>query len=360
MELKSRRSFFKSLFHYRDILFFWFPVSTITILHFLSPTHIHWIHDILRRLYYIPLVYFGFKHGLAGGITGAIFVTLIYFPHAFITSLPMDPGHTVEKLMEIVTYFGAAGVSGIIGMKQLAHEEALRKHLELQNRMQAHLVRRTRMEALGGVVSGLAHELKNPLHIMQGTAEIISDLIPPDSPETKLWENHVSEIHRMERITDRYLSFSREETGALKPTDIQVLLRKTAELYRVKADKSGVIIHLPENTGTLILETDGDALLQVFLNITLNAIEAFEGKSGNVWFKIEEDSNFAVVKILNDAKHIPQEIEEKIFDPFFTTRDDGSGLGLSISQSVVQSMGGFLSLKQEENLVCFEIKIPIN
>ncbi len=357
----SGRATIRSYFIPRSLIFFWGAAVLITSLHYVTPHSMHWFHDILRRLYYIPLVYYGFVHGKLGALVGAVFVTILYFPHAFMAGIPRDPAQSIEKILEILTYFGAAGVAGVLGDRERVHVRALEANLRLLRALQDELVRKGRLEALGSMVSGLSHELKNPLHVLRGTAEIIADLVPREGKEARLWANHVSEIERMERITAKYLSFAKDSNQPAHSLELTPTLEQVTELIKVRAGKAGIAVETRLPQEPLQVLATGDELVQVLINIAFNACDQMESTGGRIRFsaepRLELGRKMVVIIIANDGPKIPAADVEKIFDPFFSTRESGSGLGLFISQNIIQNLGGFIRLHQE-NDVTFEVHLP--
>ncbi len=91
-----------------------------------------------------------------------------------------------------------------------------------QKRLTGQLVRAGRLSALGEVVAGIAHEIKNPLHSLSGTAEIVDPLIPEDAEERRIWEIHREELKRLGRVADQFLSFARRSPIEAIPVDLRV------------------------------------------------------------------------------------------------------------------------------------------
>ncbi len=357
----SGRAALAGFFIPRSLIFFWGAAVLITSLHYVTPHSVHWLHDILRRLYYLPLVYFGFVHGKLGALIGAIFVTILYYPHAFMAGLPRDPAQSIEKILEICTYFGAAGVAGVLGDRERVHVRALEANLRLLRALQDELVRKGRLEALGNMVSGLSHELKNPLHVLRGTAEVIADLVPKEGREARLWANHVSEIERMERITARYLSFAKDSGAPAHTLEVRPTLEKVTDLLRLRAEKAGIVIETRLPDEPLRIHATDDELVQVLINIAFNACDHLP-QGGRIRFsaagRVELGRPMAVITVSNDGPRIPPPDVEKIFDPFYSTREGGSGLGLFISQNIIQNLDGFIRLHQDDE-VAFEIHLPL-
>jgi signal transduction histidine kinase len=187
--LAAARADVRALFTARMVLTAWLPCLAITALHYGSPVHHGWLHEVLRRLYYLPILFAAFSEGLRGGITLSVFAAAVYFPHAFTGLVSRDPADALVKGLEILLYNIVAVVAGLLvdrergerrKQERLARE--LSEALAEQRRIEAQLIRAGRLGALGELTAGIAHEIKNPLHALKGTAEILRDVVPPDAP----------------------------------------------------------------------------------------------------------------------------------------------------------------------------------
>jgi hypothetical protein len=114
----------RSLLSGQMLLTAWLPTVLFTVLHYATGPELHWLHDILRRMYYLPIILAAFSCGRRGGMLLTVVVALAYSPHAFTHLMHMDPAHTLEKVLELVLYLVVGGVSGIavsksmVGMKE--------------------------------------------------------------------------------------------------------------------------------------------------------------------------------------------------------------------------------------------------
>jgi Signal transduction histidine kinase, nitrogen specific len=187
----------------------WLPVVLITVLHYGLGGHLHWVHDVLRRTYYLPIVVGAVLSGMRGGLGVAAVACLVYLPHAFVLEHLADPAAGLEKALEMVIYLGVGGVAGWLSDREARRHAQLRAALAEQRRLTRELARASRLSALGELVAGIAHEIKNPLHALAGTAEVVDPLIPAEAEERRLWELHVSEIGRLGRTAERFLGFAR-------------------------------------------------------------------------------------------------------------------------------------------------------
>ena len=155
------------------VLTVWLLILLITILHYASPPSYTWAHDVLRRAYYIPIVIAALRSGLSGGLIVAGVVSILYIPHAFFHHHHFDPARGMEKSLEMVLYFVVAAVAGYLSDSESRRSAQLQRSVEEQKNLTTQLARAGRLAALGEVVAGIAHEIKNPLHALAGTAEIV-------------------------------------------------------------------------------------------------------------------------------------------------------------------------------------------
>jgi len=349
----------RPIFSPRMILTAWIPCLAITALHYRIPPHYGWVHDVLRRLYYLPILFAAFSEGVRGGICVSMFASLIYFPHAFTSLVARDPGDALEKGLEILLYNIVAVVAGLLvdrERREREKQERLAKKLsdalEEQQRIESQLIRAGRLGALGEMTAGIAHEIKNPLHAMKGTAEILRDVIPPEAPERKMLDLHVGEIDRLGQAAERFLDFARPAPADRRPLDLRDVIGRVASLVETQARKDGIktvcLPYLAEAAPRVLGEAN--QLTQLLLNIAINGVQAMAPSGGGeLSFSIAPErrveKRFFVVRVANTGPPIPPDQLERIFDPFFTTKDGGTGLGLSIGSRIADQHDGVLSVQ---------------
>jgi signal transduction histidine kinase len=361
MELSPKRTF-KDAFEWDLILMTWIPILIITILHYTMPSRYHWVHDILRRLYYLPLIYASIRGGLRCGLFSAILIIVLYFPHAFMHLSHYDPARGVEKVMEMLLYLGAAYLGGFLSNREKSQGEEVKKMLIQQKNLIDQLVRAGRLSALGEVVAGIAHEIKNPLHALLGTAEIIDPLIPKDVPERKMWENHRDELKRLKRTSERFLSFARPSAPNMDLVDMGDVAQRLEGLIGAECRQRSIKLDLSPSKEPYFVRGDSDQLSQIVLNIVLNGLNAME-KTGdtikiNVSRVLQKDSKMVLFSISNNGPQIPDDSMEAIFNPFFTSGNGGTGLGLSIASQLARQHRGYIEVNNSDVGVVFSIFIP--
>jgi signal transduction histidine kinase len=349
----------RPVFSPRMVVTAWLPCLAITVLHYRTGAHHAWGHDILRRLYYLPILFAAFSGGARGGVAVSVFASLVYLPHAFTRLLVQDPADALEKGLEILLYNIVAVVAGLLvdrerrereKQEKLAHR--LGEALAEQQRVEAQLIRAGRLGALGELTAGIAHEIKNPLHALKGTAEILRDAVPGDAPERRMLELHISEIDRLARTADRFLSFARPIPADRKPLDPMGLVARVETLVSTQARKDGVetVIEPPPKGGVPKVAGDPELLTQLLLNVALNGVQAMApGGGGRLAFAVgtsrRGEAEVVTIRVGNDGPPIPEGELERIFDPFYTTKDEGTGLGLPICARIADQHEGELTVR---------------
>jgi len=189
-------------------LMVWLPIAVITTLHFTSNPQQMWLHQILRRLYYLPIMIAAFQTGIRGGLAASLLTTAVYLPHAFTHVHHQDPAPSLEKALEIILYNVVALLAGYLAGQGRSRQHKLEDALLEQRNLQKQLVRAGRLAALGEVVAGIAHEVRNPIHSLKGSAEILEPTIAQSGDERKIWNIHRRELDRLDRVAERFLTFS--------------------------------------------------------------------------------------------------------------------------------------------------------
>jgi signal transduction histidine kinase len=364
----------RPIFTTKMVLTAWIPCLAITVLHYRTGAQHPWGHDILRRLYYLPILFAAFSGGLRGGVTVSVFASLVYLPHAFTSLLVQDPADALEKGLEILLYNIVAVVAGMLVDRERREREQqerlatrLGDALAEQRRIEAQLIRAGKLGALGEMTAGIAHEIKNPLHALKGTAEILRDAVPEGVPERRMLELHIAEIDRLDQTADRFLSFARPIPAYRRPVEPESLIDRVVSLVSTQARQEGVetvvatrgAMNLPKVTG------DRDLLAQLLLNIALNGVQAMApGGGGTLTFSLGTErqggKEYVRVRVANTGPPIPEENLERIFDPFYTTKDGGTGLGLSICSRIADEHESALTVRNlpGERGVEFSLSLP--
>jgi len=215
-----------------------------------------------------------------------------------------------------------------------------------EKQRQAQLAHTEKMAAVGTLAAGVAHEVNNPLGgIMTCIENMRADLDDHDTVDRYLTLIHDG-LKRIERTVANLLDFSRQREMVLEPTSINHSLLQVAELVKYQLRQGHVHMRLDLDAQDPFVLADHFQMEQLFLNLVLNALQAMP-EGGRITLRTRGADGQVIAEVADTGVGISEEIRERIFDPFFTTRqvDEGTGLGLTVSDSIVASHGGRLELE---------------
>ncbi|QXE90886.1 sensor histidine kinase [Geomonas subterranea] len=347
-------------------------VVAISLLHYLTPLRLGMLHDIFQRLYYIPIILAAYWFGFRGGIGCALLVTVAYAPHI----LFQWGGHIsmeMEKYLEVILYNVVGGITGFLSQQERCRREELEQtaqgledsyrqlktQSELIIRIEEQLRRAERLSALGELSAILAHEIRNPLASIRGTAEILMEQGTPAERRGEFLEILVKESDRLNRVVEDFLRMARPEPADRRECDINEELANMVTLLSAQARGCGVSLELSRGTVPRLV-ADPEKLRQAFLNLMLNAIQASaEGGSVQVATSFDREAGLVEIRISDQGAGIAPDAIAQIFEPFFTTKGSGTGLGLPITKKIIEGHGGSVEVTSEPGKgATFKVRIP--
>ena len=225
-----------------------------------------------------------------------------------------------------------------------------------------------KMASIGRLASGVAHEINNPLAIINEKAGLIKDLLTFKKDYTKdprligLVDSVLSSVERCGRITKRLLGFARHMDVSIQSTKLDEIIHDVLGFLYKEAEYRSIEVSVKIPNDIPQLETDRGKLQQIFLNLINNAFAAMSDGGHLDITARREDKNSVSVTIADDGCGIPDEDLERIFEPFFSTKTKkgGTGLGLSITYGLVKDVGGTISVQSEvEKGTSFTITLPL-
>ena len=229
---------------------------------------------------------------------------------------------------------------------------ALVEDVTAQRAMEAQLIQSEKMAAIGQLVSGVAHELNNPLTSIAGLAELLLEREPlPDSPR-----QHIRIIHdqaeRAGRIVRNLLTFARKETAQQTLVDLNDVVGRTTSLVAYDLRLREIEIENQLSGDPVLVHGDPHELQQILLNLLTNAIHALAalpaGRERRIMLQTHQQEGEAVLEVMDSGDGVREDHRPRLFTPFFTTKPagQGTGLGLSLSYGIAQSHGGNLSYRK--------------
>jgi signal transduction histidine kinase len=223
-----------------------------------------------------------------------------------------------------------------------------------KERLGAELAQRERLAALGRVVTGVAHEVRNPLASIKLRVDLGRQRAgtPPQLAQELAFVS--DEITRLDRLVADLLVVAGRRSGPRAPTALGALVERRAGLLRPWAEERGVRI---EVTGDASADVDVDAVARAVDNLVRNAVEASpEGATARV--EVREQAGEARLAVLDRGAGVDAARAGELFEPFFTTKPEGTGLGLALSRAIAAAHGGTLTYDRRDGLTCFELRLP--
>ncbi len=236
--------------------------------------------------------------------------------------------------------YAIAGLSGLLAL------QTRRARQELKITRQ-HLTRVEKMTAMDEMLSGVAHEIKNPLASLSGSIQLLKDECDPGSSEEKLMQIILRETDRLTQIANDIRLFSKPGKSGAVVLRMEKVLRETIELFANDPkwqDRIEIFVKFEKN---IFVFMDPVHCKQILWNLLTNAAQAITG-TGKIYIHLYSPKQNRVYLVIKDTgKGISKKEALSVFDPFYTTKQEGSGLGLSIVHKIVDTYDGMIDFESE-------------
>jgi signal transduction histidine kinase/CheY-like chemotaxis protein len=266
-----------------------------------------------------------------------------------------------------VTAHAESPAPGVIRVDALVRDVSERKRLDDQARDLYHqLLQAEKLAALGQTISGVAHELNNPLATILTWAERLSQRTVDDQTKRGL-ETILSESERAAKIVRNLLTFARKRHTTRTMVDVNQIVRETLALRSYEQTLANITIVEALAAGLPLAFADPHQFQQVLLNLIINAEQAMLAANGRgtlvlrSWHDMDGDA--VVLEVNDDGPGVPEDVQPRIFDPFFTTKEvgKGTGLGLTVAYAIIQEHGGRITVKSEPGEgASFFVALPVS
>jgi signal transduction histidine kinase len=322
------------------------------------------INSSYYPIYFLPVVsaaiYFGTIATLAWTTAASLAYLSLLYP-ALLDSDMTPEGYSILTIRVLFFYVAAILVNrfAVENRRQVRRLQDLSEKLEETNRQlrraEADARRAERLAALGQLSAGLAHEIRNPLGVIKGSADMLSRKVAGSEPLVAELAGYISsEVNRLNALVVRFLDFARPSKLELRPERISEIVDRALEAATASVPDKGVKIERQYAANLREIPVDTQLCEQVFVNLITNALQAMQAQDASFEKTLrlsiapEASKGEAGVGVIveDTGPGVPPELREQIFNPFFTSKKEGVGLGLSIVAKIVDDHRGTIRLEE--------------
>jgi two-component system, NtrC family, sensor histidine kinase HydH len=370
--LASKTAYYKYCWKFTVLALF---IICVSLSHYITGTEhkYHGLHEIYRRLYYVPIILSAFWFGIKGGIFCAVIVSFFYVLHVIYQWGGNFFSADLPRTLELVLYHIIGLVTGLLSQRQTNATRNLKKAVEERDesydklkhqaeilvQAEEQLRHADRLSALGKLSAGIAHEVRNPLASIKGTAEILSERFKPGDKEYEFVEILIKEVNRLDAVVVGFLDFAKPKPPELKSSKINDVILSVLKLTEHQISRSRINLRTQLEDFLPSVYIDPEQMKQVFLNLIINAIQAMPD-GGVLEVESSQNNSKIVCKLSDTGTGISKEQQENLFTPFYTSKSKGTGLGLAIVYRILEGHNGEIKFTTGENKgTSFTISLPI-
>jgi two-component system, NtrC family, sensor histidine kinase HydH len=337
-------------------------LSTLLLLHTRSETA---INSSYYPIYYLPVITAALEFGPIATLFWTALTSLAYcsllIPALYIEEFAFTP-EAAELLSIRIVFLFLAGMIvnrfAVENRRQVQKYQDLSGALEEANRelrrVEAEARRAERLAALGQLSAGLAHEVRNPLGVIKGSAEMLTQKLRDAQPLAAELAGYISsEVNRLNGLVARFLDFARPQQVDLRPVNVAQIVDWALESVQNQLPDTHVKVERDYASALPQILADQQLCEQIFINLILNAFQAMNGDRAQgqavlhltIAPEAANGKNGVAVVVQDTGPGVPAESREQIFNPFFTSKKDGVGLGLAIVAKFVDDHRGYIRLE---------------
>jgi len=223
---------------------------------------------------------------------------------------------------------------------------------------QSEIIQAEKLGALGQLSAGLAHEIRNPLNSISLFAQVLRQILPPESETADYPQRILDEVRRIDDLLVRLLSVSENPQGELTPVSLPQVARDVLDSFSEQIRQQKVVVEAAIDSDVPPVQADPGELKQIFTNLVANSLQEMEG-GGTLSLSVAAVNGALKVQISDTGAGIPKENLYRIFDPFYTTKPRGTGFGLPTVLRVIRSYNGrIVAGNRPGGGACFDIELP--
>lgn len=309
-------------------------------------------------IYFLPVITAAIYFGPIGTVLWTLLASLAYCSF-LISALPLYEvtyeGGGILALRILFFFFVGILVNRFVveNRKQVQRYQALSETLEETNRQlrraQDDARRSERLAALGQMSAGLAHEIRNPLGVIKGSAEMLVQKLKDSEPLSSELAGYIfTEVNRLNALVARFLDFARPSHLELRPVQITAILDRALDSVKSQIPDANVAVERQYNPAPDI-QVDEQLCERVFVNLIQNAFQAMQNDPDTstriLRLRVTPALSGVEVIVEDTGPGVPLELREQVFNPFYTSKKDGVGLGLAIVAKFVDAHRGRIALE---------------
>src|SRR5205809_714023 len=244
-------------------------------------------------------------------------------------------GKRVQMSLDFIQEEGGMQIGALLTMRDAESVRRIEDEIEMSRRL----------SASGRLTRGVAHEVKNPINAIVLHLQLLQNKLQQTDPDTLRHMDIIgNEIHRLDRVVQILVDFTRPRDLHLEEADLRELLEDVATLAAPDAAQHSVALTRELPPDPLFVKVDADFLKQAILNVVLNSVQAMP-KGGTLAVSARREGEIVITEIQDQGSGIPAEIQDKIFELYFTTKKGGSGIGLAQTYQIMQWHYGSLDFE---------------
>jgi PAS domain S-box-containing protein len=259
-------------------------------------------------------------------------------------------GKRVQVSLDFIQEEGGTQIGALLTMRDAESVRRIEDEIEMSRRL----------SASGRLTRGVAHEVKNPINAIVLHLQLLQSKLQQIDPDTRRHMDIIgSEIHRLDRVVQILVDFTRPRELRLEETDLRRLLEDVVSLAAPDAGQHAVNIVHEFPSEPLFVKVDADFLKQAILNVVLNGVQAMP-QGGTLAVSARREDEIVITEIQDQGSGIPPEIQDKIFELYFTTKKGGSGIGLAQTYQIMQWHYGSLDFESVTGQgTKFRLRLPL-
>lgn len=217
--------------------------------------------------------------------------------------------------------------------------------IKLEKAAQDHFVHSEKVNVAGEIAGSIAHELRNPLTTMKGFLQLVERSGDLHEKNKKYLETVNGELEKIEQVASEFLTLARPHVENRMENHLSELLKNVQMLMKPEAANKSIAIHMEVDNGEITVMCDDMKMKQVFINIIKNAIEAMV--EGDIKLYVQDGKDDVHVYVTDNGPGIPDDVLNQLNQPFMSTKENGTGLGILISEKIVEDHHGTLKVESE-------------